>query len=227
MKFSELLLRSRLRVYDARDETGNVITDAAVDGIRWSSTGLESAMREALMEFTRDLISLNYKSYYNVAYLYRFLPGTAAITSGVVTFTGSDEVNDIIRIETPVGAVRYSYADPDKFFSDEYQISTLDEETYVFTQVKESGGTIVTYLLPIPTVALQVRAFCDINQELLFALTNAEELPFHNVDDLMLDYIARNCNLIEHDMQQFDMLNKVIDKKLQILKARDAKQMGT
>lgn len=227
MIFSELLLRSRKRVYDARDKYGNVITDATVDGIRWSSTQLESSMREALMEFTRDLISLNYKSYYNVSYLYRYITGTAANSSGIVTLVGTDEINDIIRIETSLGTDRYTYTDPDKFFSDEYQNNTLEEESYVFTQVPFSTGAIVIYLLPIPTATIPVRAFCDINLETLFTLTNTSELPIHNVDDLMLDYISRNCNLIEHDMQQFDIMDKVIDKKLQILKARDVKQMGT
>ena len=179
MLFSELLLRSRKRVHDARDNTGALITVATVDGIRWTSANLEKAMSEALMEFTRDILSLNFKSYFNSAYLYRFVVGNIATTTGRFTPVGTDEINDIIRIETPLGAVRYTYADPDKFFSDEYQNNTLEEESYVFTQVSETTG-IVTYVLPIPTAAISVRAFCDINLETLFALTNTDELPFHN-----------------------------------------------
>jgi hypothetical protein len=228
MIYSNFLLESRKRVHDARDKDGNIITDAGVDGIRWTSAQLAEAIKQGLMEFTRDVLSLDYRHYFNSAYLFKLAPGTIAKDTGLFTFASgdADTYGDILRIETPLGTVRYTYKDPDIFFSEEYQNNTLDNISYVFTRVTDENNEIVTYALPISTTDIQARAFATVNLESLFVLTNTKELPFHNIDDLMLDYAARNCNLIEHDMQQFELYNKVIDKKLQIIKARDVKEMG-
>lgn len=218
------MLRARQEVHDYRDSSGNIIVDSAVDGIRWTSANLASAMKEALMELTRDIISVNYRHYFNSAYLYRNVPGLVA-TTGLFTPTDPDApILDIIRLESQVNTDIYEYVDPDLFYSKEYMANRLDDDEYVFTRVgTQIAGVINTNVLPVPALELSVKAICTIDLALVFVLDNVEDLPFKNIDDLMLDYIQRRCNKIEYDYEQYALVDKIIEKKLLMIKSRDNK----
>lgn len=224
MKFSELMLRARQEVHDYRDSSGNIIVDSAVDGIRWTSANLADAMKEALMELTRDIISINYRHYFNSAYLYRNVPGSVD-TAGIFTpVDTSAPIADIIRLESQVNTDIYEYVDPDLFYSKEYMANRLDDDEYVFTRVSNQlDNVIVTNVLPIPAEDLPAKAICTVNLSAVFILTNLEELPFSNIDDLELDYIQRRCNKIEYDYEQYALVDKIIEKKLLMIKSRDNK----
>lgn len=224
MKFSELMLRARQEVQDYRDSSGNIIVDSAIDGIRWTSANLANAMKEALMELTRDIISVNYRHYFNSAYLYRNVPGTVSTIGVFNPVDPATPIADIIRLESQVDTNIYEYVDPDLFYSKEYMTSRLLDDSYVFTRVgTQANNIIVNNVLPVPSEEISVKAICTINLSSVFVLSNADDLPFANIDDLMLDYIQRRCNKIEYDYEQYAMLDKVIEKKLLMIKSRDQK----
>jgi len=76
---------------------------------------------------------------------------------------------------------------------------------------------------PIPAAVTQAKAVCSMDLKDIFNIGNTEILPFYGIDDLVLDYIERTCKNDEYDMQRVVELSAIIDKKLQILKANEAR----
>lgn len=224
MTFSELIIRARYRVYDVRDSEGNIITDPTKDGIRWTSDSLVVSAREALMELTRDIISFDYRHYFNSAYIYRNVPGVLKPT-GIVEID-SNVIGKISGIRRMMNYNKdiYDYVTPELFYSKDYENSLLEND-YVFSLSSDQDNNIVVNVLPLPESDINVKLICYIDLSTVFSLVYTNNLPFINIDDLMLDYIVRNCNIIEHDLDEYLKIDKIIEKKLTILKNRDRNEL--
>jgi len=222
LTFQNLIVRARRRIHDVRDASALIITTYDQDGIRWSATDLAESITESLLELTRDLIAFNIRGHINTSIRYSILFGTIEASTGIYTVVGDIKFYDILRIEALDKEV-YEYVTPERFFSEDYRASLLDG-TFVFTSAMDVNTNLPVYsVYPIPTVVTQAKAVCSMDLKDIFDIDNTETLPFYGIDDLVLDYIERTCKNDEYDMQRVAELSAIIDKKLQVLKANEAR----
>jgi len=222
LTFQNLIVRARRRIHDIRGASALIITTYDQDGIRWSAIDLANSVTESLLELTRDLIAFNIRGHINTSIRYSILFGTIEAATGVYTVIGDAKFYDILRIEA-LGKEVYEYVIPGRFFSEDYRASLLDG-TFVFTSAMDVNTNLPVYsVYPIPAAVTQAKAVCSMDLKDIFNIGNTEILPFYGIDDLVLDYIERTCKNDEYDMQRVVKLSAIIDKKLQILKANEAR----
>lgn len=220
LTFRNLIVRARRRIHDLRDASALIIKTYDKDGVRWSATDLAENVTESLIELSRDLIAYDARGYINTGIRYTIALGKIQ-ESGLIDL-GELKFYDILRLEDTNKNV-YSYVKASTFFSEDYKASLLDG-TYVYTGSKAVDSDKMVYnVLPVPTADLNTKAICSVDQKLTFTVANEGELPFHGIDDLILDYIERTCRLDEHDTQRVVELSTIIDKKLQVLKANEGR----
>jgi hypothetical protein len=220
LTFRNLIVRARRRIHDSRDASALIITEYDKDGIRWTASNLAENVSESLIELSRDLVAYDVRGYINTGIRYTIALGKIA-ESGKVDL-GELKFYDILRLEDTNKHV-YSYVKASTFFSEDYKASLLDG-TYVYTGSKAVDSDKMTYdVLPVPTADLNTKAICSVDQKTTFTTANEAELPFHGIDDLVLDYIERTCRLDEHDTQRVVELSAIIDKKLQVLKVNEGR----
>lgn len=222
LTFNNLIVRARRRIHDLRDASAVIITDSTKDGIRWSAADLATNITESLIEISRDLVAYDIKGYINTSVRYGVTTATIKKSTGLIEFSvQSSKFYDVVKIES-VGKQIWKKVTASEFASDDYRNSLEDE--YVFTSYLDIGTKAIIYATyPINADAdTNVKATCTLDLKELFVTTNESELPFYGIDDLVLDYIERNCKQDEYDLQRVAELTQTIDKKLQVLKANEA-----
>jgi hypothetical protein len=226
MNFSNLILLARQRVHDARTRLGAFITDASVDGIRWSSANLASLCRGAISELYRDLLSI--KDCKNIAkdLLYQIVQVTLGADGKV---TGLDEVNftKILKITAPTlegtNPKIYTFIDQEAFFSERYNTRTIDSEIliedYVFTVIYNlTDKKKEVRFLPFPSEEIEnCEAIVNVPLNSLLTLESSDELPFVDTEDLILDYCEREMRKRNAETALVKELDAAINRKLEKL----------
>ncbi len=217
MTFSELMLKARRRLQDIRDASGVLITDASKDGIRWTSVLLSDVLIEGLHDFSRTLIGLKLTNHYNESAFNRIQDCTIEKVTGKVVFSVPERIYKVVRlIEVADRTAIYDYVSPDDFFSNIYRSSYVDEK--FFTTVFDDNTKLVEGLVSkISVDNIAARAINKINLDDLYTIESTVELPFVNINDLILDYIEKVARVIEHNPTQAQVVNQDIQFKLGLL----------
>lgn len=220
MTFSDLVLKARRRLHDLRDVAGSVITSASGDGIRWTSDELVDLCQAGLMELQRTLLSLDLERHINTANQYRIIQCSIEVGGGYGEVTNLPSTfYDIKNLQTTDASKIYTWVNQDEFFGARYLMVEDDGESIekrIFTMVYDSVTKEMKVLvLPIPTETIDpVQAIAVISLDELYTLDSSEDLPFINMNDLLLDFIEREARRIEHNPQQLKAVNDYINFKL-------------
>jgi hypothetical protein len=222
MTFAQYVLKTRERLYDVRDASGVLITDAATDGIRWSSVLLQEVCTSAIHQLIRILVSLDLFNYYNESSLTISTTGLIKKLTGDIEVTpvvAGEKIYKIVRIqEVGERAAIYDYVKPDMFFTDVYKIS-LDEDNKSYTTVYDAANTDVvgkSNYIPV-TADVPINVIYKRTIDTLLDITLSGELPFLHLNDLMLDFAEEQGRLIEHNPTQLQSVQTVIKSKLELL----------
>lgn len=223
MTFSEFVLKSRKRLHDLRGATGTVITDAATDGIRWSSDSLQELCIGALQEMLRTFRALGLTDYIHVEVQTRIVPCKIEAATGIVKDLPAGYLR-LHRIQAVYRTQIYDPKDADTFFSKKWRTAggSSDEgiEECWFTTVFDTDDQeLVTHALPVPTADLEnCQAIIVLGLESFYTLASTEELPFLGINDLMLDYVEKQAHQEDHDDPYVKLVTQTITTKLQELK---------
>ena len=218
MKFSEFVLDSRERLQDIRDASGVIITDPSKDGIRWTSNKLVQLCIGSLHEMSRGLIGLRLTNHYNESALTR-LPITCIIKTitGVIEFTDPDKIYKVVRIqEANDRSAIYSPVSSEDFFSKRYRATYVDEKFFT-AYLNETTNKVEHISSKIPTADTPAEAVIKVQLDSFYTLASTEEMPFMDIDDLMLDYVEKNADVIQHNPTQVQVLREVIKFKIGVL----------
>jgi hypothetical protein len=175
----------------------------------------------ALLELGRTLIAHNKDNLVDVALLTQIITVTAAIGTGIVSGAGLTGYFKIRRLQEPTNANNiYDFVDPETFLSKRYRTSvasssdtSIDDRFYTIFYNATTGLPEVR-IVPIPSAALSLEAFVNISFESIFTLASTSDMPFIDIEDLMLDYVEREACATEHDTAQVQFLNGKINNKL-------------
>ena len=221
MTFSEFIIIARRRVRDLRTPSATKITTATEDGIRFSSAEMADICKGGLLELGRTLIANNKDDNVNVALLTQMMTVTAAASTGIVSGDDFEGYLNVRRLQQSGNAdAIYDFVDPETFLSKRYRATPADsddtaiDERY-FTMFYDAENSIPQVrIVPIPASALTLDAFVVISFESLFNVVSLIDMPFIDIDDLMLDFVEREASRSEHDPSQFQLLTGVINNKL-------------
>lgn len=222
MTFSEFVLKSRKRLHDLRTANGAIITDAATDGIRWSSDSLQELCIGALQEMLRTFRALKLDNYIHVEVQTRIVACKIESATGLVIDLPDDYLR-VTRIQEPTRSNIYDWKDPETFFSKKWLTagSTDDEaiEERWLTSVFDTDDKVLkTYVTPIPTSDIEnCSAIVTLGLEDFYTLASTEDLPFLGINDLMLDYVEKQARQEDHDDQFRQIVTGTITTKLQEL----------
>ena len=235
MTFPELVIKARYRLHDIRTADGAIITDAATDGIRWSSTQLTSLCKGAIHELLRTLRGFvaRDKSQRVKSTLNNFINNsvqTQIVTCKIEKDSGNvsglpDKFYKLHRLQAPDFSLIYDEVDAEVFFSKKWRlldISSIDEcpidERWFCPVWDADKGKIVVKTIPILTEDItNVRAILTLPIDSLLTLTSTTDLPFVDLDDIILDFIERQGSIEEHNPQQAKYLMELITLKLGLI----------
>lgn len=221
MKFSELVLESRTWLFDLRERTGEVIDDASVDGIRWTSVQVQTFCKDAISEMLRIFTAMKLDSLVDKATFYRIKPGLT-ITAGTGILTGLESVSftSILKLQTLDLQRIYSPDNQDKFFENRYFTNQLQDSTRplddgVFTifynedEKRKEVHTLPLYAADI----VNVQAIIRIPYNELFDITSDDDLPIVDSYDILKLFIMRNARHTEHNLTMVKELDSQIQQK--------------
>ena len=218
MKFSEFVLSSRERLQDIRDASGVIITDPSKDGIRWTSAKLVEVCIGSLHEMSRALIGLRLTNHYNNSALTRLpIPCVIKKDTGLITFTAPERMYTVLRIQE-VGdrSAIYSPVNSEDFFSNRYR-STYVNEKFFTAYLNETSNKVEHISSKIPTVDTPAEAIIKVQLDDFYTLASTVDMPFMDIEDLMLDYLEKNADIIQHNPTQVQVLREEIKFKIGIL----------
>jgi hypothetical protein len=227
MTFSELVLLARQRLHDYRDRNGSIITDATVDGIRWTSVDIQTLSKGALQEMLRTLRALKLENHINQAVQTQIVPVKLA-TSGLVTDIGTFIKITCIQPQSVTNGLKNIYypVSPEEFFSKKYRTydsSNEGIEDKVFTVIYDiTTKEFQVRYFPILVEEVEASAIVYKGLDAFYTMTETASLPFIEVDDLILDYIEKNGRSIEHSPEQSKEITQRIVNKLGELKIENS-----
>lgn len=231
MTFSEFVLESRKRLHDYRNSNMEVITDASKDGIRFTSEQLQSICKGALQEMLRTFRALKLDNYIHTEVQHQFMDCEIASGSGVLNNI-TDGFQKIKRIQADDISVIYDYIEPEEFFSKKWRTAILDVVTpssgsctvKEIQAIGEAWFTVtwdaankkpIINTLPLPSAKIEnCKAVVVYPLNAFFTLASTTDLPFIDIDDIMLDYAEKQARQIDHNNQQVDLVMKTIQNKL-------------
>jgi len=224
MTFSELVLEVRLRVHDTRQLDGTFITSATDDGIRWSSAQIQSISKGALAEIQRTFDGFNKKdlltNHLNIGAFTRVdslqFTGTAGDFAEAVAPVGSYRILRIQETDDVLKTNIYLPIKPEEFFSKVWLAVNEETQERGFTEVFEEGDSLRhVYIVPNPgdTLTVETSIIYRISPSSLYNTGSAVQLPFIDIDDLILDYAEKQARQIEHNPQQVQVIQDQINTK--------------
>lgn len=228
MTFSNLILLARKRLHDYRDENAGIITDASDDGIRWSSDELQQVCRGALQEMLRTFRAMKLHDYIHTDVQYQRIVVSLSTSGEVQNLPPIPSGNGFIRVEritTPDLGIIYHRVKHSEFDSKRWRITAADSNDTNLTEGVFASwwdtvnNELVTLVYPFPTSTVEnciAQVIVPLNS--LFTLTSIVELPFIDIDDIILDYIEMHGALIDHDRALVQYNRELINTKLQELK---------
>lgn len=222
MTFDDLIINTRYRLFDIRERTGSLITDASNDGIRWSSVILQSVCKGATLELLRILQVLKLTNNFNLSSSYQLISGLQIdLATGVLSGGFPDGVTHVFKLQTADLTRIYSSISQDKFFSYRYSLGEVAENNIpvddaVFASFfNAEDKKIEIRTLPLyPADITNVQAFVRLPFSDLLTIGNTDELPLFDIDDLLLDFCEREARRREHNITQLKDLNLSINDKL-------------
>ena len=226
MTFSELILDARYRLHDIRDNSGSIITDSSKDGIRWTSVLLQQISKSALTEMSRTLLAFGLKPYINNSYRTKKVNVTidTDVSTGVSTVSNLPSgTYKILRIQVAAHPEDiYKELTPEEFASRRYLTTSDDDGDYIdkkgfFRYYDEVSLELITEVTPAISGSMGAEAFLYYGLENQFVITNADDLPFMDINDLMLDFIEKEARIREHNPQQVKEMETSIMTKLKEL----------
>lgn len=227
MLFSELILEARQRLHDIRRYDMVLITSATEDGVRWSSTQLQQVIKGALLEMLRTFRSQKkLKKFINNSVQNRVVAAVIKAGTGLIDPLPSGFYN-IERIQLQQKGYIYSELDMKEFVAKDWELSqqastvvddlcAIDERWFMgYWDAIDKKIQVKT--LPIPAVDTDVTLYLVQQPQELFTISATVDLPFVEVDDIMLDFIEKNAAQIEDNGSQVKLLNDTIELKLKRL----------
>jgi hypothetical protein len=230
MTFPELILKARRRIADLRTASGVIIESADENGIFLSSEQLIDVSLEGLSALMRSLRAFNLEKHINYDIMHRRKYVVINVGTGIVTaldeqpfkfskLISMQEQGNPDKIYTPIPA--------DDFLSKRYRVTEVDEGDggmggcYMTSFYDEDNNVPIIYALPIPLAS-------DVNAELirtvsfseLFVIEGANseiDLPFYDIDDLILDFVDRQVAIVAQDDARAKLLTDFINLKLKEL----------
>lgn len=228
MTFSQLVILARKRLHDYREATGAIITDASKNGIRWSSSELQAVCKGALQEMLRTFRAMGLHDYIHVDVQHQRIVVTLKQSSGLVDGLPAVPGDGFIRVEritSPDLGTIYYRVKHREFDSKRWRITAADSNDTDLTEGvfisfwDNASNTLKTTVYPLPAADIP-NCMADIKVPLnsLFTITSTVELPFIDIDDIILDYIDLHGALIDHDTALAQSTRGIINTKLQELK---------
>jgi len=227
MTFSNLILLARKRLHDYRDADGGIITAASDDGIRWSSDELQQVCKGALQEMLRTFRAMNLHDYIHADVQHQRLTVSIDLSGEVLNLPpvpGAGFIR-VKRIMTPDRGTIYHRVNHSEFDSKRWRITAADSnDTDLIEGVFASWWNAVdeeleTFVYPYPTEVIEnciAQVVVPLNS--IFTIASSVELPFIDIDDIILDYIEMHGALIDHDRPLVQYNRELINTKLQELK---------
>lgn len=218
LTFSEFVLSARERLHDLRDASGIIITNATSNGIRWTSVLLQKVCISGLHEMSRTLIGLKLTNHYNESALTRLpIPCTIKKDTGIIEFESPDKIYKVIRIQE-VGdrTAIYDPVNAEDFFSKRYR-STYANEKFFVAYFNEDAKKVEHRSSKISTADILAEAIIKVQLDTYYTLESVDNMPFMDIEDLMLDYVEKNADLIQHDPTQVEILRQEIKFKIGVL----------
>jgi len=218
LTFSEFVLSARERLHDLRDASGVVITDASKDGIRWTSVLLQKVCISALHEMSRALIGLKLTNHYNESALTRLpVPCTIKKTTGIIEFADPDKIYKVLRIqEAGDRSAIYDPVSSEDFFSNRYR-STYVNEKFFTAYFNEDTKKVEHRSSKISASDISAEAVIKVQLDTFYTLASTDDMPFMDIEDLMLDYVEKDADIIQHDPTQVQILREEIKFKIGML----------
>lgn len=225
MTFSEYILGIRYRLHDIRDNSGTVITDASKDGIRWTSALIQQVAKSALTEMSRTLLAIGLTKHINESIQIRKVQVQIAAGTGIVNNLPGGQYKVLRIAEAYESSNIYDQVDSTEYLSKVWRNRPVDSIQITrrgFVQYyDEADKKIITEVTPISSEDITAFAMVYVSLENLFAVENTDDLPFINVNDIMLDYAEMEGRRIEHNPQQREFLWSEIQRKLQELQVEE------
>ena len=231
MTFSEFMIEARYRLGDVRTPSGTIINDATVDGIRWSSQRLailcKGAMHEMLRTF-RGWVAKDKKvktplnNFINNAIQTRILSGLT-IENGRLNGIG-EKYYKLHRLQAGDYGLMYDEVDAETYFSKRWRTLPMNELSQCpiderwFTPISDENGGIEIRTVPISADPINnVEAIITIPLDTILTITSTIDLPFVDINDILLDFVDKEASLIEHNPEQVKYLFSVINQKIGLI----------
>lgn len=228
MTFSEFMILARKRLHDYRDKDGAIITSAATDGIRWSSSELESVCKGAILEMLRTFRAIKLDNYVHsdIQHQRKLVRlGTSGVVEDLPEIPTSSGFVRVERITDPASGMIYYRVKQKEFSSKQWRITAADSDDTDLTEGvfmsywDGDSNELVTTVWPLPSEEVSnCIAEVIIPLTALFNSSSTVQLPFIDIDDILLDYVELQGSLIDHDLAQVKFTREVINTKLQELK---------
>ena len=227
MLFKELILEARKRLHDIRRADMVLITDSTEDGIRWSSAQLQQVVKGALQEMLRTFRSRKrLGKFINNAVQNQIIDIKILASTGLVTDLPAGYYK-IHRLQLQQKDLIYTEVSVDKFAAKDWELAKQSatvvddlcaiDERWFLPYWDATTKTIKIKTLPLPTVDVNGKAYVTQQPTELFTIASTVELPFVDVDDIILDFIEKNASQIEDNFSQVKLLVETIQLKLKEL----------
>lgn len=224
MKFSELVLRARQYLFDVRESSGHLIDVASKDGIRWTSSHVQSLCRGAIFEMNRVLTAVGLYAYVDEASFYRLISGCSIQPGagvGVLTFGAEVSFSTILKVQSSNLQQIFSAIPQRDFFAHRYLTQLISDSTrpiddgvfsifYDPDEKKKAVYTLPNFASPIE----QVQAIARVPYSEVLTITSTDELPLVDTEDLLMLFIERNARRVEHNFDMVKVLTETIKDKI-------------
>lgn len=233
MTFSGFMIEARYRLGDVRTPNGVIIDDATIDGIRWSSERLAILCKGAVHEMLRTFRGWVAKDKKIKTPLNNFINNAVQtrIVSGLTIESGSGLLQGLTanyyklhRLQAGDFGIIYDEVDAETFFSKRWRTLPMNELSQCaiderwFVPISDADGNIQIRTVPMPADDItNVEAIITLPLDALLTVASTIELPFVDINDLLLDFVDKEASIIEHSPEQAKYLFGVINQKLGLI----------
>ena len=173
---------------------------------------------------SRNLIALKLTNHYNESALTRKKTCVIKANTGIIDITDPETIYKIVRIQE-VGnrSAIYDPVNSEDFFSNVYR-STYADEKFFTAYFNDSEDKVEHASSKIPTADTPAEAIIKVNLDSFYDITSDKDMPFMDIDDLMLDYVEKNARQIEHNPSQVQLIAETIKFKIALLTGEGTKR---
>jgi len=201
-----------------------LITSATEDGVRWSSTQLQQVIKGALLEMLRTFRSQKkLRKFINNSVQNRIVEVKIKAATGLVDLLPKGYYK-IERLQLTQKKYIYSELGMKEFVAKSWELEQQSsivvddlcaiDERWFMPYWDVTGNKIAVKTLPAPDEDTIALAYITQQPQELFNIDSVVNLPFVEVDDIMLDFIEKNAAQIEHNDQLVKLLVQTIEVKL-------------